>query len=172
MKTTQERKIINTSATITQSKGGEVRMTSHVRKIFAALLSGVVVAGAVAVVPSAAKASAYGYDYWGTHTFKDIPIPRGQLFGAVEGSGLRVDRAGGTFIAAGNLCNWHIDVDFYDRSQTRYYHVQGQNNSGCSRIGGEKYNLNGFRARPGRACIRLYRDFGNEGLASVCHGIH
>lgn len=30
--------------------------------------------------PIEAHATAYGYDYWGTKTVKDIPIPSGQLF--------------------------------------------------------------------------------------------
>jgi hypothetical protein len=146
-------------------------MTRAITTARVLLLACLTLAVVAATAPTSASASAYGYAYWGVHVFKDIPVPSGQLFGAVRGNGLRVDQAGGEFLAAGNLCNWHIDVDFYDASKARYNHVQGSNHPNCTREGGEKYGLGGLRVRPGRACVRLYRDFGNERLASVCHAI-
>lgn len=50
-----------------------------------------------------------GYEYWGS---RDIPkigkLPSGQLTGVVEGDSVFVDKAGGSFLSVGNLCNWCV----------------------------------------------------------------
>ena len=138
------------------------------------LLTGLL-AGVIAAAPSA-EASAYGYDFWGVHTLKDIPIPSGELFGAIEGDGLDWHTAGGSFVAAGNVCNWHISLVFYDGARkednrTRVVNQPTQNN--CTAAGAYKLANTPFRAAaPGSVCIELYRDFGEERLAAVCHAIH
>ncbi|MBD2435077.1 MULTISPECIES: hypothetical protein [Fischerella] len=129
----------------------------------ASILSGLI------VVPSA-NASAIGYAYWGVQTWKDIPIPSGQLTGGVFGRGLYVNDAGGNFISAGNICNWRIDVDFIDASGKTYYRNRGKTVENCTRAGQQK-RLIKKNIRPGQACVRLYTAF-NHNVASVCHNIH
>ena len=122
-----------------------------------------------AVGPQTAHASAYGYAFWGVHTFKDVPVPAGELFGAVEGRGTRVDRAGGSFLSAGNICNWSFSIVFIDDEHG--HRIAGVVNQSrqryCSYVGVFKASLGGDRAPEGHACIRLYRDFGHERLAEV-----
>jgi len=127
---------------------------------------------ALALMMGAAKtasASAYGYDYWGVHTFKDLPIPAGQLFGVVEGDGLRVRVAGGNFLSVGNLCNWKMDVDFIDASRRRYANVSTGIVGGCTHAAQRKFSLN-RDMKEGLACVRLYTAFDHR-VASVCHNI-
>ncbi len=125
-------------------------------------------------LPTAAHASAYGYEYWGGFTIdvRGVPIgiPAGQLFGAVEGKGLRVDRAGGDFLTyTRSICNWHIDVDFLDRNGKLSRRIQGSDHYSCNNVGVEKYAVN-QTVPEGRACIRLYTNFRYH-VASVCHSI-
>jgi hypothetical protein len=122
-----------------------------------------------------AEASAYGYAYWGVHTVKDVPIPAGQLFGAIEGKKLNWRDAGGSFLSAGPICNWHFSVVFYEgaRKEGKTTVIDQDNQSSCAHTGTFKVaNPAGETAPEGSVCIRLYRDFGNEQLASVCHSIH
>jgi hypothetical protein len=119
--------------------------------------------------PSDAHASAIGYDYWNIQKFKDIPIPSGQLTGGVFGKGLHVHEAGGNFVSAGNLCNWHIDVDAIDAANRTRKLVQGRNNTQCTHVGQAKYSVN-QKVSPGKVCIRLYTAFTHR-IASVCHNI-
>lgn len=116
-----------------------------------------------------ASASAYGYDYWGVHTFKDLPIPAGQLFGGIEGSGLRVRIAGGNFLSVGNLCNWKMDVDFIDSSHRRYANVSTGIVGSCTHAAQRKFLIN-RDMKEGLACVRLYTAFDHQ-VASVCHNI-
>src|SRR4051794_6754975 len=90
---------------------------------FSRLLLGTCALACATGVAKTASASAYGYDYWGVHTFRDLPIPGGQLFGVVEGDGLRVRVVGGNFVSVGNLCNWRMDIDFIDSGRRRYANV-------------------------------------------------
>jgi hypothetical protein len=128
--------------------------------------------GIGSMAPPAANASAYGYDYWGKHVVKGVPVPSGQLFGAVEGSGTRIDRAGGDFLSAGNICNWSISIVFYNNRNKIARVVNQDRQRNCRHAGIYKLSFGGWHAPEGRVCIRLYRDFGRERLASVCHSIH
>jgi hypothetical protein len=119
--------------------------------------------------PLNAHATAIGYDHWNIQKFKDIPIPSGQLTGGVFGKGLHVNVANGNFLSAGNLCNWHIDVDAIDAANQTHKLVQGRNNPKCTHVGEETYRVNG-QVPPGRVCIRLYTAFTHR-IASVCHNI-
>jgi hypothetical protein len=137
-------------------------------------VSHVALFGAVCVMPltwavTAANASAIGYDYWGVHTFKDIPIPAGQLTGGVWGDGLYVHDAGGNFLSAGNICNWHVDIDLIDSSGKTYRYLRGTPVQSCSHEGTQKWLLK-QKARPGKACVRLFTAFTDQ-VASVCHNI-
>ncbi len=139
----------------------------------AAALTVMMVIGSV-FLASPASATAGGYDYWGVHTIRDVPVPSGQLFGIIRGNGLNWSEAGGSFIAAGNLCNWHFSVVFYEgaRSKNNATVLDQENQSTCSHTGAYKIrNGDGASISEGSVCIRLYRDFGNEQLGSVCHGI-
>jgi hypothetical protein len=122
-----------------------------------------------------AEASAYGVAYWGVHTVKDVPIPAGQLFGAIEGKKLSWRDAGGSFLSAGTICNWHFSVVFYEgaRKDGKTTVIDQDNQPSCARTGAFKVaNTAAMAAPEGSVCIRLYRDFGNEQLASVCHSVH
>lgn len=130
-------------------------------------------AALVAGAPSA-NASAYGYGFWGVHTFKDIPIPSGTVFGAVEGSGLNWDDVGGSFESVGTVCDWNFKVVFYDgaRSDNKTTPFEQPLQSGCARTGAFKLgNTPGTPAKAGSVCIELYREFGDERLGAVCHNI-
>lgn len=145
------------------------------------ILLGTLTAGLLAALTAAltaaapnAEASAYGYSFWGVHTFKDVPIPSGQLFGAIEGSGLNWTDVGGDFLSVGTICNWQFKVVFYDGARgadkTTTFDQGVQN--GCDREGAFKLgNTPATPAKPGSVCIELYRDFGDERLAAVCHSI-
>lgn len=116
-----------------------------------------------------AKADAIGYAYWGIHVYKDIPIPAGQLTGGVWGNGLYVHDAGGNFLSGGNLCNWHVDIDFLDLNNKRYDYIRGTTVPTCNRRGTQKWLIK-KQARPGKLCVRLYTA-GSDKVASVCHNI-
>ncbi|RUS25107.1 hypothetical protein BC938DRAFT_472618 [Jimgerdemannia flammicorona] len=134
----------------------------------ASLLATVLV---IAALATNVMASAGGYSYWGEFTIPelDIPVPGGQLYGEVDGKSLHVSQAGGDFLSLGNLCNWHIDVVFYDEHNREAYKVPGSIHESCNHEGGEKYNINRDVPR-GRVCIRLYTAF-NHQVTSVCHNI-
>jgi hypothetical protein len=56
-------------------------------------------------------------------------------------------------------------------NQTTVINQPDQNN--CTRTGAFKLENTPARpAAPGSVCIELYRDFGDERLAAVCHAIH
>jgi hypothetical protein len=152
------------------------------RKAATALLLSLGLSIAAIFVASPASASAYGYSYWGTHHVSvskggvgadSVLVPNGQLFGAIEGKGLRWTNAGGSFLSPGSICNWHFSVQFYEgRRSNNNVQVADQPNQGCSRTGAfNLHNFLGEDAKAGSVCIRLYRDFGGELLTSVCHGI-
>jgi len=128
-----------------------------------------VVVVAIALCQPFDALAAIGLAYWNVHKFQDVPIPGGQLTGGVFGKGLYIHDAGGNFGSAGNLCNWHIDVDAIDAANQTHKLVQGQNNSKCTHVGQEKYIVN-RQVPPGKVCIRLYTAFTHH-LASVCHNI-
>lgn len=140
--------------------------------LFSVLLA-TLLAGPVAFAPHA-NASAWGFDYWGVHTFKDIPIPSGQITGEIQGDGLNWSEAGGSFVAAGNVCNWAFKVVFYDgaRSDHRTAEYEQPTQGDCSRTGAWRFtDPSSHTAKPGSVCIELYRDFGDERLGAVCHAI-
>lgn len=119
-----------------------------------------------------AIASAIGYAYWGVHVWKDIPIPAGQLTGGVFGDGLYVNDAGGNFLSAGNICNWHVDIDLIDQHGKTFHRVVGTTVKNCTHAGQQKWLVKKtFPGDGGRACVRLYTAF-NDNVASVCHHVH
>ena len=133
---------------------------------------GLIVALVAATAPPVpiAQASAIGYDYWGVHVFKDIPIPAGQLTGAVWGEGLYIHDWGGNFGSAGNICNWHFSLHLIDGDGDTYDKVAGKTVTNCTHAGQQKYLLK-RNVKPGKACVRLYTNFSHR-VASVCHSIH
>jgi hypothetical protein len=111
-----------------------------------------------------------GMTYWGVQRFKDIPIPSGQMVGGISGKGLYVHSAGGNFLSTGNLCNWHVEVEFLDRTGRPYDRAVGKTVENCTRVG-QQTGLVQRTVQPGRVCVRLYTAFTHR-LASVCHHIH
>lgn len=120
---------------------------------------------------SSAYADAYGYDHWGPVEFQGLTLPSGQLFGAVEGHGTRIDNAGGNFVAAGNLCQAYIEVVLIDPNGEEYgwFHPDPSN---CSHIGDVNYDFEGMEMENGsKISIRLLADNGRRELARVTHNI-
>ena len=122
------------------------------------MLAGVLAAG------SNAEASAYGYSFWGVHTFKDVPVPAGTVFGAIQGAGLNWRDVGGSFESVGTVCNWNFTVTFYEgpRSANKATKVDEPIQNGCARIGAFKLGTLARPAAAGSVCIELYRQFGDE----------
>ena len=121
-----------------------------------------------------ASATAVGHAFWGVHTFREVPIPAGQLTAMVFGKGLNVEGFSMNWGSAGNLCNHHMSVSFQDRNGHQYLPAFDQKNQGNCPKGGsytERW-VSPLRVQPGRVCMSVYRDFGKERLATVCHGIY
>lgn len=147
-----------------------------------AILVAVVISGlAAAALPASSHASATGKGWWGWHEFpQGVWVPSGQLTGSIQSagwpwsSGRYVQSVKGSFIAAGRLCNWNMSFDFYDSSGRLYQQYRQPVDRDCDTFDWQTVNFTGFygwKAKEGRGCIRMYRDFGRERLASVCHAI-
>jgi hypothetical protein len=78
--------------------------------------------------------------------------------------------------ASGTVCNWHMWVVFYEgkRADDNKVVYDQPNHSECARQGNFKIGPDpGWDAlSEGSVCIRLYAEFGERRLASVCHSIH
>jgi hypothetical protein len=87
----------------------------------------------------------------------------GLLCGQVQGSSLDVDWVSGNFTSISPICNWHFAVRFYDRNNREYKTVNSSDHTSCNVSGSFKWNPSGnYRAKPGRVCIGLYKDFSRE----------
>jgi len=132
--------------------------------------------GTSLLLTPSALASARGFESWGgfgvTIGGQAIKIPAGQLYGVVEGDGLRIDMTSGGFgTYSSSICNWHIQVDFIDEHEKTYAWYRQPTQESCDAKGAYKIDAGGWTAKPGQACIRLYTNFENH-VASVCHSIH
>ena len=148
-----------------------IRHTLTIRKVGAAIAVTLgLLTGSVLLAP-AAFANAYGYAYWGPVVVNGVTIPSGQLFGAVEGHGTRVDRAGGNFGAAGNLCRAYFEIAIIDPSGAEISRVHTSPGS-CSHVGQAKVDMQGMVLEDGsKVSIRLFADNGRRKLAEVTHNI-
>ena len=146
---------------------------------------GLILAFSVAATAPSASASAEGWQTWKSHSVSvsvggvstNVLVPSGILYGNIQGKGLNWTQAGGYWVllASGDICNWHMSIQFYQgaRSDNNMFPIDQPNQPNCARQGGFKVeNDLGYTTSEGSVCIRLYRDFGNELLASVCHAIH
>lgn len=143
----------------------------RIRKACAAGLLTVGLLAGSSLAASPAFADAYGTAYWGPVEVQDLTLPSGQLFGAVEGHGTRIDMAGGNFVAAGNLCQSYVEVALIDPDGNEYNSFH-EDPSNCSHVGGVKYDFDGMEMENGsKISIRLLADNGRRELARVTHNI-
>jgi hypothetical protein len=123
---------------------------------------------ALAVVPAAGQASAYGLEFWGGFDFnifgQTVRVPGGELYHEISGEGQHVSWDGAGFIAVGNLCDPSIRFSYG-------YHRVAFNSSvhqGCSHVGVWKYALN-RNVPQGTACAALWIYDWRHYITEQCH---
>jgi hypothetical protein len=102
------------------------------------------------------------------------PIPAGELIGSIDGSGLVVTWVRGAFhTLSGSINNWHHSVQFYDLNNRLYKVIDQARQPATSTRGNFAWvpPSGVFRAKPGKACIRLYTHHTQQ-VASVWHAVH
>ncbi len=134
------------------------------RSMLAVLLA----TAALAALPAASQASAYGLQFWGGFDFnifgQTVRVPSGELYHEISGRGQHVSWDGAGFIAVGNLCDSSIRFSYG-------YHTQSFNSSvhwGCSHVGVWKYTLN-RNVRRGTACAALWIYDWRRYITEQCH---
>jgi len=134
------------------------------RTIARALLFAVLALATLAVLPAKSQASAYGYQYWGTFMWKDIPIPKGQLVHAIEGDGRHIDRQGANYISYGNLCDTSLKFTYGYGSHFWKTPIK----RGCRPVRAWKYKFDWTVPR-GKACAELWMDGWRRKVTKQCH---
>ncbi len=83
---------------------------------------------------------------------------------------LAVDYDGATFTGAKNVCNWWIDIDYYDAAGHLYQHEQGVMDPHCSITGSRWLTYRpGKVFRAGQTCATLFSNA--RKLARGCNSI-
>ena len=135
------------------------------------MLSFVATVVALALVPAAGHATAFGIEYWGgfdaTIKGQTVRIPAGQLAHEINGSGYHVKWDGANFASAATLCDPSMRFTYGDGSKR----VDGDVHWGCSHNGQWKYTMN-FDAPRGTACAELWIEDWERMVAKQCHYIH
>jgi hypothetical protein len=135
------------------------------------LLSTIAMLVITLLVPAIGYASAYGYAYWGTTMWRDIPIPKGQLFHAIEGKGQHIDRQGGNYGAVGNLCDTSVRFTYGGKNGKWTHYFDSDVRSGCSAGNNWKYAFN-WKVPIGDACMELWMKKWAKMVVRQCHYIH
>ena len=130
-----------------------------------------IVVSSVMLMPSAGYATAYGYEYWGASQWFDIWIPKGQLFHAIEGAGLHIDRQGGDYLAVGNLCDTSVRFTYGGKNGKWTHYYDSEVRRGCSPAQVWKYNMN-YNAPPGDSCMELWVKNWAKMVVRQCHYVH
>ena len=98
-------------------------------------------------------------------------LESGVLYGYVEGFGLWVSDAGGSFVTPlRDVCNWNLTEAWINRFHRRYRDQTDDPHQRCDNIGAETYWTGHYVAR-GKACTRLWIEFYGRMLTEVCHDI-
>ena len=118
---------------------------------------------------SNASASAAGYSYWNGGNYKGIPLYSGQLSSRVSGSGTYVNYVEGSFLSAGNVCNWMVTAEFFDSNGKWYETKHSSTHWGCSKYGAKRVTI-GKHVKKGTVCQSLRTN--GARITSVCHSIH
>lgn len=123
---------------------------------------------------SASSAAAFGTTTWGgEYCLFGHCIPGGTQGINVQGAGLNVTSVTSGFQAFfphGPLCNWWIDINFYDNSGQRYYHQQGNNHWSCDTRGGQALAAVPMQAQTGQVCAVIYSN--SAFVSRACLSIH
>jgi hypothetical protein len=150
-------------------------LSSHKRlhhKGLAAISSGILSACLpliLVALPNAAHANASGVQSWGSFCLNGKCFPKGGLWHDIYGSGLRIDKEVGQFVAASPVCNWRIDFRYYTVSGYNYKTSIGPTNYRCNGTGHRTIYPKAYY-RSGRACAILYSN--STRLATQCHSLH
>lgn len=118
-------------------------------------------------LPASSQASAYGYQYWGTFVWKDIPFPKGQLFHAIQGKGKHIDVEGGNYLAAGNLCDTSVKFTYGYGAKSWASPI----NRDCRPGHNWKYRFD-WNVPRGKACMELWMDGWRRKVTKQCHFVH
>jgi hypothetical protein len=142
------------------------------RAVTAGLLTSALAMASVLVAP-AALADSYKIAYFDP---QEVPVtgqklPGGQLTGAVEGHGTRIDVAGGDFVAAGTICAWYVEVVLIDPDGEEYDWFHGETHD-CSHVGIDKYDMGRLEMEDHSTVeVRLMADNGRTVVAKTVHDI-
>lgn len=124
--------------------------------------------------PSVAPRGAQGYAWIPAfeYTFggATIPVPGGQIFHRIDGSGLYIEEESATYTAPANICNYRFDFQNRDNSgrivSTRSTGVH----NGCQFGMVGHVPLQNFNAQSGMMCARLFVSGAFRG--EQCHHIY
>jgi hypothetical protein len=139
-----------------------------------ALLAGSFALAAIVGTASASDAAAWGTTTWGgSFCLFGHCTPGGTQGINVQGDGLTVTSVTSGFQAFfphGPLCNWWIDINFYDTAGQEYFHQQGDNHWSCDISGGQVLSTVPMQAQTGQVCAIVYS---NSGFVSrACLNVH
>lgn len=116
-----------------------------------------------------ASAGAYGCNTIRPANVGGYPVASGTYCAELNGSGRYVNYVGGGFNSAGNICNWQITAEFFDRSGRWYETKVSRYHGGCTRRANDVILIRSTK-RPGFMCSTLRQNGGR--VTSVCHNIY
>ena len=158
---------------MTSSLGDQARLDrvreEVMKKVLAAIVLAVTLAG-LGVVTSEAPASAGAR---GCNTIRPanvggLPVASGTYCVELNGSRRYVNYVGGGFNSAGNICNWQITAEFFNRSGRWYQTKVSRLHRGCTHRANDVILIRANK-QPGFMCSTLRQNGGR--VTSVCHNI-
>jgi hypothetical protein len=131
------------------------------------ILAAVLAVAALAMLPAASHADAFGTTFWGVKTIKDIPVPRGMMTHELTGKGYRIDHQRVEVGALGPVCDMSLRWT-YGNGRT---HADSYVRHGC-RFGAVFTRSPHRNASRGDACVELWFKNWRARVATQCHYIH
>lgn len=150
--------------------GGEMFTRLKASRVGLAFMAAALLLPFVSVLP--ASASATGCSYFGNMSIGGVPLPvyRGSYCAKIDGYKRSTSEVLGSFSSAGNICNWNITAEFFNKSGKWLRTFNGSYNSGCKVLGGSRIVTSYTMAEDGYMCSTLKTN--GKRITSVCHSIH